>query len=96
MFYAEENRYGLNTTTTIRRKGREIIVSAGNLFRFATKAERDAFVANGEKRQPLTAAEARRDHAVPNLAEAIWEDAHYPHPARDVAGYDMLIEAIRF
>lgn len=76
MYYAEHNRYGKDTTTTIHRDGKEIIVSAGNLHRFQTKALRDAWVAGGDRRMALTAAEARKYHATGDLRTAVWS-AHY-------------------
>lgn len=92
-FYAEENKYGLNTTTTIRRLGKkEQIVSAGNLFRFTTAAARDQFVqADTSKRQTLTAVQARKRHATGILAEAEWEDAN-AFGLGDEAGYEKFIE----
>lgn len=98
MFYAESNRYGLNTTTTIRRMGgKEIIVSAGDLYRFTTKAARDAFVADDSRsngratREALTAADARKLHATGDLAAAVWEDAN-AFGLGDEAGYEKFIE----
>ena len=65
-FYAESNRYGIGTTTTIRRHGVEMTRNAGGLLRFDSKKERDEYVRknlydNGNMVcQELTAAEARR------------------------------------
>lgn len=92
-FYAEENRYGLGTTTTIRRSGREIIVSAGRLFRFTTAAKRDQWVSeNARNREPLTAAQARKYHATGNLSEAFWEDDNAISGSPVEAGFDRFIE----
>lgn len=74
MFYAEHNRYGVNMMTTVRRRGRPLTVSAGNLYRFATRAERDAWVAeDGSHRIALTAGQARRDHATGPLTGGVWD-----------------------
>jgi hypothetical protein len=72
MYYAEINRYGIGVSTTIRRKGKELVVSAGNLHRFTTKAQRNAWVADGDKREVLSAREARKYHATGPLAKAVW------------------------
>lgn len=91
-FYAEENRYGRNTTTTIRRAGREIIVSAGNLYRFPSRKERDDWLQKGQHhREALTAAEARRYHATGPLAKARWEDDNW-NTMGPAAGYERFLE----
>ena len=87
MYYAEYNRYGKDTTTTVRRNGKEIIVSAGILHRFETKSGRDAWVADGVKRQALTSKEARKYHATGDLKTASWnaylddQPEHFVEPA---------------
>jgi len=92
MFYAEENKYGLNTTTIRRGNKKERNVSAGNLLRFTTAAARNAFVADDTRhREVLTAAEARKYHATGDLTAAVWEDAN-SYGAGDYAGYDKFIE----
>ena len=95
-FYAEHNRYGIGCTTTTRIHGREIVISAGNLYRFTTRAERDAWVADDRHRTALTAAEARKDHATGKLSSAYWEDANFlAIGATDDAGFDRFIEPER-
>jgi hypothetical protein len=91
MFYAEENKYGLNARTIICRGGREQIVSAGNLFRFSTATARDAFVADDARhRESLTARQARKFYATGDLSVAVWVDANAYGPGRD-AGCDKFI-----
>ena len=61
MFYAESNRYG-NDTMTEDNSGR--MVSAGNLMRFETRADRAAWIESGDenKVQEITRSDARRYH----------------------------------
>ena len=80
-YYAEHNRYGVGTTTErVLGRGRDpIITSAGQLYRFATRAERDAWVAadvwDGRRhRRALTAEQARKTHATGSLATGYWID----------------------
>lgn len=79
-FYAEEHRHGIGTTTTIRRGGKEIIVSAGSLLRFTSRQDRDAWIEadpcrNGRgSRIATTRQAAMRDHAITNMQIAEWAD----------------------
>lgn len=92
-FYAEENRYGRGTTTTIRRNGREIIVSAGSLYRFPSRKERDDWLEGGNHhRAALTSTEARRLHATGSLVEALWEDDNTMKSYGPEAGFERFIE----
>ena len=63
-FYAEHNNYGIDTMTQ-DNKGR--IVSAGSLYRFATRALRDAWIDADEwngnyHRSAITRREAEKYH----------------------------------
>lgn len=93
-YYAEENRYGKSMMTTIRRGGRDIYVSAGNLFRFASKEDRDAWVADAGQyyRAALTSAEAQKMHSTGPMSAARWEDANFLKDDAPEAGFDVFIE----
>ena len=95
MFYAENNRYGIGSMTVIRRHGREITVSAGTLYRFKTRQDRDAWVEDPggwPRRQALAAAEARKGHATGDLARAIWDYPFTLDGGYDDSGPEVFIE----
>lgn len=72
MYYAEINRYGLGTTTTAHRGGKEIIVSAGTLYRFETRQQREDWLLISGNRRTLTARNARSFYSTGDLKTALW------------------------
>ena len=84
-FYAEENPYGCDTKTELYSGGKVHLVSAGYLYRFTTKSERDAWVDSAEEdhRQALTASAARKLHATGSLTSAVW-DTTWTNPPTDI------------
>ena len=73
--YAEENPGHRDTTTNIFRGNKMLLVIAGNLYRFPSRADRDAWVdENSSHRQPVSASDARRRHATGKLTEAEFDE----------------------
>jgi hypothetical protein len=80
-YYAEQNENGYHCTRT---NARGQLISAGKLYRFYRRSDRDEFIVNNRSAWVLDADVAQKRFKTGVLVAADWDDANIGAIARDV------------